>query len=682
MTKLGTLGIFAHANAGKTTVTENFLYQASVIDSIGRVDNGNTVTDSLGVERERGITVQASYVTFKLGDKIVQLLDTPGHIDFSAEVERAVSVLDCAILVISGVDGVQPQTLAIWKLLKEKNLPTIIFINKLDRKGASISRTMDDIFRYLGKDVVLVNRYNENTKKIDNIDIKNDLLDVLSRFDDDIINNFLSNNKVEQKDLQSSFIKNFRTGDVTPVTTGSALTSCGIKELMALLNLLMPSHSQQKEDDQFAGYIFSVKNIDNMWYSYVKVIKGEINKKQVIKLGDENIKLSRILVQDGTKQVVTDKIVEGQLAILPGIYIPIGTMIGNYKCEIPKLNYVHPLYNVVLKSEDSEELAKGLGILNMEDPYLNLKYDKITNEFSIDIIGDLQGEIIIRLLRDRFNVNAQIESSSIIYKETPIDVGYGKSGYKRCSNVAIKVMPLERGSGLVFKSEFSTDFLFAKYQKLIENKLMNVYSKYALKGWELTDAQISIVDGKCDNAGSESMHYNIAAPIAFFRALKEAKTKLLEPQMEFDLVCEKNALGEAMLECTKNPRSSVAFEYKNNDMVYIHGIAPLSFTRDLPKRLNKLLAGKFSFVQQEIGYIDTQDEIESRRITPYVSPANEKAFVFAQGGSLLPFDKDLDKKGGKPEHIRRNKSCNKQEYKSNGKPIIKKNDDIEEDRTL
>lgn len=680
MKKYSTLGIFAHANAGKTTVTENILFNTNVINKIGRVDNGDTVTDNLSVEKDRGITVRASYVSFNLGDKVVQLLDTPGHIDFSAEVERAVSVLDSAILVVSGVDGVQPQTLAIWKLLKERKIPTIIFINKLDRKGADIDRTIADMHHYLDKNLILFNRYDEEKKIIKQIDNHDLMLDILSNFDIELISKYLNDGEIDKNFLFQSFIKNYHKGNVYPILTGSALNNIGTKELITLLNEIIPIYKKQ-ENEKFSGYVFSVKNIEGVWNSYVKVLKGKLNSRDIIKINDKDLKISKILVQKGKEQESVDFVDEGQLVILSGISIPIGTVIGDASINIQPLNYVHPLFNVTLKSADIQNLAEGLKILNIEDPYLNLSYDDITNEFSIDVIGDLHGEIILRLLKDRFGVEAVIESSSIIYKETPVSEGFGKSGYKRCSNVAIRVTPLPRGSGLKFKSEFSTDFLFAKYQKLIEKKLVQKYSKFALKGWELTDAEIAIVGGKCDNAGSESMHYNIAAPIALFRALKEAKTMLLEPEMSFDLICENDLLNLAIQECTKSSQSSVEFEYREDGMVFIHGIAPLSFTKDLPKKLNKVLSGKYSFIQHEIGYIEVQKEVNKTRLTPYVTPLKEIPFVYSQGGSLTPFDLDLDKKGGRPERIRRNKSMNKVELKSNGKPKVKKNDknEIEED---
>ncbi len=658
---VSTIGIFAHANAGKTTVSESLLFNAGKIASVGRVDYGNTVTDNLDIERNRGITVRSSYVSFDIGDKKIQLLDTPGHIDFSAEVERAIAVLDGAVLVVSGVDGVQPQTVAIWKMLSERHIPTVIFINKLDRDGGDIDKTVDGIKQRLSKNVCLLNRYNKNTKSVNPVRLDQDtLLDLLSNCDDKILEKYLANQQMSDEYLMQRFSQMTNSGQIFPILTGCALSNVGIKELMDGIGSWLPEY--QDEHTDFSGIVYSVK-YDSKWLTYLKVLSGKLEIGFEIPSDDsENaLKIRQILKTDGGAMKSVQCATSGDLVILPSMYIPVGTTIGANYNKIAPLSYVHPLFTISLNSKDTQKLSDALTILNKEDPYLNCCYNTTTRNFTIDVIGELQGEVVAALLKSRFDIEGVVLSdSSIIYKETVVKAGCGKAGYKRCSNVGIGIRPLEPGAGLRFVSLFSTDFLFAKYQKQIERLLMQRYSKSGLCGWELTDAEISIIDGKCDHAGSEPLHYNIAAPVAFMRALQDAGTKLLEPLMMFEMTCASEKWPQVMAVLTKQYNATVETTYDNN-IVYIKGTAPLSFSKNLPRVFASMLGGAFSFVQREVGYIDAVPGTTYTKTSGFVSPLNTEQFVSSQNGNMMLLDKGLGERGGKPKFPRRNNFIKKRE---------------------
>lgn len=661
MGHVSTIGVFAHANAGKTTVSEGLLFNAGKITSVGRVDYGNTVTDSLDVERNRGITVRSSYVSFSVGDKQIQLLDTPGHIDFSAEVERAVAVLDGAILVVSGVDGIQPQTVAIWKMLSERHIPTVIFINKLDRDGSDIDRTVDSIKKRLSKNVCLLNRYDKDAKSISPVHLDQDtLLDLLSNCDDVVLEKYLSNQQMSHEYLMQRFSQMTNSGQIFPILTGCALSNVGIKELMDGIGSWLPEY--QDNHTEFSGIVYSVK-YDSKWLTYLKVLSGKLETGFEIPSEDsENtLKIRQILKTDGGTMKSVRAAGPGDLVILPSVYIPVGTIVGVDYNKIAPLSYVHPLFTISLNSKDTKKLSDALTILNKEDPYLNCCYNATTRNFTIDVIGELQGEVVAALLKSRFDIDdIYLSDTSIIYKETPIKAGTGKAGYRKCSNVGIGIKPLERGQGLKFISMFSTDFLFAKYQKQIERLLMMHYVKSGLCGWELTDAEISIIDGKCDHVGSEPLHYNIAAPIAFIRALQDAETKLLEPLMMFEMTCAPEKLSQVMSVLTKQYNATVETTLDSNTL-YLKGTAPLSFSKNLPRMFASMLGGAFSFVQREVGYIDAEPGTTCTKTSDFISPLNTEQFVSSQNGSMVLLDKGLGERGGKPKFPRRNNFIKKRE---------------------
>lgn len=659
---VSTIGVFAHANAGKTSLTEGLLYHSGVIQTLGRVDFGNTVTDDLAVEQERGITVRSSYVSFDINDRKIQLLDTPGHIDFSSEVDRAVSVLDGAILVISGVDGIQPQTMAVWKMLRDRKVPTIFFINKLDRPGSSIDNTLKDIKKHLTTNVFLVNRYDSKSDKLTAELNQEDLVDVLSTVDDSITERFLNNEAILLSDIIAKLKKASKLGQVYPVLTGSALNDKGITELMQAIPSFIPEYDvHTNEKGNFSGLVYMVKYEQNKWQSYIKILAGGLELNQSISYeNEESIKIKQLIKVDKSKSTPVQSAKAGELVILPSIYLPVGKVIGDSMTEKSSTNYVTPLFTVDIKATDMKKLADALDVLNKEDPYLNVSYNALSKVFSIDLIGELQGEIILRYLKDRFNIqDVSLSETSIIYKETPVKPAKGIASYKSCSQVEISVEPLERGSGLHFVSECSTDSLSLKYQKQAERLLMKHYTQFSLNGWSLTDAKIAITGGKCDSIDSLPLHYNIAVPIAFFRALSKAETRLLEPEMSFELFCDQKKIPTVIKRLSKY--SVASFVETKLQQACVSGTAPLSVSKDFPCIFMQLLGGAFSFYQHEVGYVNIHDSTQKKRLVPYIQPTQEELFVASQQGSMMQLDKGLNGSRGKPKTPKRNNSIKKRE---------------------
>ena len=640
-----TLGIFAHANAGKTTITEQLLVHTGIKKKTGRVDYGNTTTDNLKVERERGISVRASLVTLPIDDVTIQLIDTPGHADFSAEVERAINVLDGAVLVVSGVEGVEPQTQIIWKQLQENNIPTIIFINKMDRMGADYDKVVHELQAKLSDKIIPI----ANVKQVDDkLKIKkfghSDLVEELSTIDETTMEKYI-NEEINDQWIDDRMKQLSINSKAYYVIGGSALSDEGITMLVNAIKNFLPTASRNKSDN-FSGYVYTVKRENNARELYIKVMNGTLKNRQsfVDEFGNEQ-RIRTLTRIKGDKRERTDNINTGEIGIVTGLTTKCGDFIGEKPKNFHKSSFVNPLLHTTVNIEDKSkinDLVNALQILYDEDPSLNLKYNKVTNQISIELMGLLQSEIIENLLAERFGLQVTLSPPIIIQKETPSNISVGKATYDRVSEVEFKIEPLPLGSGLVYESLVSTDYLYAKYQKQIE-KLVKHYAKQGLFGWEVTDCKISLINGKSDSVCSDPSHYNVIVPLAIMRSIKNANMRLLEPVMEYTMIIPE--------EYYKRIISCVSFgeiDYDNIKKIkgnyLIPGKAELRKIIDLPIIITRITSGHGSVVEKPAGFcLSTYDNIIEREyIGP--DPRNETIFMMNMNSSPEHVDRKLKRK--------------------------------------
>ena len=313
-----TIGVFAHANAGKTTVTENILRDTGVINTVGRVDSGNTITDNMGVVRERGITIKSSYVTFQIDDTTFQLLDTPGHVDFSGEVVRAMSILDAAIFVISGVEGIEAQTTVIWNMLQEMNVPTILFINKLDRMGADYNRVLTELRESFSNKMVSLQNINKNQELLITHCSSSEILEQLAEFDDISLEKFLDNETVDSKWIDQRIIELYYEKKIFCVLGGSALSEIGVSDLIQAVYKYIPTFKNNNSND-FSAETYMVKRNEGVKEIYVKILSGNLMNRDIISVYDDNQKVKTLTGIKGNKRIALDNAKEGQLVILTGI---------------------------------------------------------------------------------------------------------------------------------------------------------------------------------------------------------------------------------------------------------------------------------------------------------------------------------------------------------------------------
>lgn len=637
-----TIGIFAHANAGKTTITENLLYETNVIQNIGRVDTGDTVTDSMKIEKERGITVRSSLVSFEVNGKRVQLIDTPGHVDFSAEVERAINVLDGAILVISGVEGVEAQTYTIWKALRKKNIPTIFFINKMDRQGANFERTLKELKEKLNADVIpLEDIIKENDLKMSFKELSIEkLMEFLPDTEetDDLIESYLKEQKsVTKEEILKRIKKLSKESKIFPVIGGSALKNSGVKNLVKCIGEYLPK-AKRTPENKFSAYVYTVRVDDGQRKIYIKVLDGELSNRDNVKLDEENqSKVNGIYIADGDKIVPTYSISSGEIGIITGIDAKCGQLIGEQDKKENYIKIVKPLINMevsINEKKDVIRLVDALNILNDEDPYLNVRYSKSTGKIYISLMGKVQAQIISSMLKDRFGLDASLSNPVIIHKETPSMEAVGEAYYTRVSGLKLGVKPLPKGSGLVYRSKLSTDFLHKKYQRQTE-RLVIKYAKQGVYGWEVTDAEIDLLDGRFDSMGSEPKHFNIAIPLALMRALKNSNPRILEPISDFSIVIPKDDTSNVInLLSTKN--SVISTTTERDGYVIIEGNAPMELMLNFPIELNKITSGRGIYNQVVNKYeLSRNQKLETKFIGP--DPRNEVPFVIGDMSASLDY---------------------------------------------
>ncbi len=645
--KVLTLGIFAHANAGKTTITEHLLYHTNVIDSIGRVDTGNTVTDNMKVEQERGITVRDSIVSFELNDKTIQLIDTPGHVDFSAEVERAINVLDGAILVISGVEGLEAQTYTIWRALQEKNVPVIIFINKMDRQGADYNRVIAELQNNLKvptltlKDVI---KNEDDTLSIENSKIE-DIIEEISMVDDEVAEKYIHGLDIDEDFLTQKMYNLTHDCKLFPVIGGSALIDVGVEDLVDAIYKFIPTTSKNLDSD-LSAYVFMIRVDENGKNAFVKILNGNLKNRDTVSVGENKLeKVKNITVADGTKMIPIDQVYSGDIAIINGLDVKCGQIIGNQKGFNKYISFVKPLLTMEVnpvKKEDTIELMKALKILNEEDPYLNVRYNERTNSIFCSLMGEVQAQIVKTLLEERFDLNVHIENPVVIHKEFPTMSAKAKATYTTVSGIELEITPLERGSGFRYVSKVSTDFLHLKYQRQVE-RLINYYSKQGLNGWELTDMEVALIDGQFDSMGSDPMHFNIITPLALFRCLKQAKMKLLEPILKYIITLpEKDLSSVIKLLSSKNGMYEITNHF--DQIITLEGEAPASNMMNFPLELSMTTSGRGTYTSY-ISKYDISKNQDAKIEYIGADPRNETTFVINDmKASMEPLDKTLMKK--------------------------------------
>lgn len=584
-----TFGIFAHVDAGKTTFSEQILYYTKSIRKKGRVDYKEAFLDSQKVEKERGITVFSDVGTFSYDGDTYYLIDTPGHIDFSPEMERTLSILDYAILVVSAVEGIQGHTETLWNLLKNRKIPTFIFINKIDRVGADVNKVYQQLKRRFSEDICLLSNnslMNLSDEEIEFIAGKDE--ELLNLYFEDNYNNQLWINKLK-------FLVKER--QIFVASSGSALLDQGVREFLDIFNKLTMTNYELA--DIFTGKVFKIRYDEKgTRITYIKALSGLLKVKDelVYNHNGEEIreKVNEIRAYNGVKYEIKDVASAGDVFAVTGISnMKAGMGIGiedSTEEMIPTLT-AKVLYDSTI---NIKEVLKYLKILESEEKTLNVQYDEILKEMHINVMGKIQLEVLKEIIQERFNLNVEFDKPEILYKET---IGNEVNGYghfeplRHYAEVHLKLLPGERGEGIVFENRCHNDYLTPGQQNLIKTHIFEKKHRGILTGSEIDDIKVILITGRAHIKHTEGGDFREATKRALRQGLDSAENILLEPYYNFKIEVDNQLLGRVLSDVQKmngtfNEQQSVG------DRVIITGRGPVATFMDYSLEFQALSKGK------------------------------------------------------------------------------------------
>ena len=640
------IGIVAHVDAGKTTLSESMLYHAGAIRKLGRVDHKDAFLDTDQMERERGITIFSKQAVFRWKDRTITLLDTPGHVDFSAEMERVLQVLDCAVLVVSGADGVQGHTQTLWKLLKRYHIPTFLFVNKMDQEGTDGEKLLKELRKRFGENVVpFVDIMTESDCPGGKVYLHTkegaveEVLEELAVCEDDMMEEYLEEGRISLDKVQRAVADR----QVFPCYFGSALHSQGVEELLDGLDLYIKDKTYPAE---FGAKVYKIAR-DNQGnrLTYLKVTGGRLKVKDVVE--GLNEKINQIRIYSGEKFEAVQKVEAGRVCAVTGLEnTRPGQGIGaEEESDLPVLEPVLT-YQILLPDDcDVHKMLLNLKILEEEEPELHIVWEEQTSEIHVQLMGDVQIEILQRMIKERFGVLVEFGEGSIVYKETitaPVEgVGHFEP-LRHYAEVHLRLEPGERGSGMQFAAECSEDILDRNWQRLVLTHLEEKEHKGVLTGSPITDMKITLTSGRAHQKHTEGGDFRQATYRAVRQGLKKADSILLEPYYEFRMELPSENVGRAMTDI-QNMSGKFGTPMIEEETTVLTGSAPVSLMRGYQKEFTAYTGGRGRMAVSLKGYDICHNQEEVLAASTYDSEAdlaNPTGSVFCAHGAGFVVDWD------------------------------------------
>ena len=658
-------GILAHVDSGKTTLTEQLLFLTGAIRNAGSVDSGTTATDSLSVEKQRGISVRTATATTKWKDVTINIIDTPGHIDFAGEVERALSALDYAVVIVSAVDGVRAHTENILKSLDAANLPRLIFINKVDRAGADVAKVIKELENISSQThIILSDIENEGTENCsvfltDEKTFCSRATETLADISDEAAEIFLSDDVLPKEKADEIIRKEIASCRLTPVVFGSAKYGIGIKKLADVLIEYMPD-STRRATDNLCGIIFKIEHDKTLGkISHIRLFGGEIANRDEVELfaPDKNLitqsdavdvevsktikeKVSQIKKFCGAKSTDTGIIRSGDVAAVCGLpSAKNGFYIGT-PMKTEAANLVNPFLRVRVTPADADPLkiptlAAALNELSDEEPYMNAKWENGQKEITISTTGRIQLEVLSNLLKERYNLAADFSPPTVIYKETPTKAGTGLSRYtmpKPCwAVVEFNIEPMPRGYGVSYHGKLPNNQCFYRYQSHIRTSFGRCIEQ-GLFGWEVTDFRCTLVGGEHHTIHTHPLDFFVCTPMAFMNGLTQTGSTILEPLLKIRVVAPEDFQGKIFSEIVK-----MGGEYDTPviraGIVTIEAVVPVATSMNFPEKLAALTSGKAVLSQVFHGYRECNDSIEHINPRHGVNPLDRSKWILWARGA-------------------------------------------------
>jgi len=662
------LGILAHVDAGKTTLTERLLHTAGVIDEVGSVDDGNTQTDTLELERQRGITIKAAVVSFAVDDVTINLIDTPGHPDFIAEVERVLNVLDGAVLVVSAVEGVQAQTRVLMRTLARLQIPTLLFVNKIDRIGARYDAVLREIVGQLTPAIIAMGSVTRlgtpgaefTAYQPENAVFSDRLVEVLAEHDDRLLTAYVDDTmSVSPAELRACLTAQSRRARVHPVFFGSAITGAGVDALLAGIAGLLPA-AEPEDDGPVAGTVFKVeRGPAGEKIAYARLFSGTVRARQRLVVGDDEAKVTAITVFETGTQVRRDSVGAGRIARFWGLgRVRIGDAIGVPPSRTDSHNFAPPTLETVVepaRRADRAALHVALSQLAEQDPLINLRQDTARRELCVSLYGEVQKEIVQATLANEFGIAAEFRDTTTICVERPIRSGSALEILQDDHNpfsatVGLKIDPAPVGSGLAFRLEVDARRVPLYIYRTVEHfaAAMGGYVQHTfaegLHGWQVTDCTVTLTqcayyigDGPTKPTAptprTTTSDFRRLTPMVLMQALANAGTAVCEPMMQVSIELPTDAVG-ALLASVARLGGEVGLPLLRSDLSALEALLPAARVHDLARQLPGLSGGAGTMETRFDGYQPVTGEIPVRRRT-MPDPLNRTEYLMAARGKLV-----------------------------------------------
>lgn len=645
--KIRNLGILAHVDAGKTTVTENMLFLSGSTRALGDVNKGTTLSDGLEVEKKRGISVRASSFTFQWQDVQINLIDTPGHVDFSAEVERSLRVLDCAVLVLSAVEGIQAHTETIWHALKALHIPVILFINKIDRVGANTHAIIETLAQEFTSDLVLLNQPKDEGQTEATLteltpEQENENTEKIAETDDALLEQYFNDVPMTPEALQQALACAVHKRQLFPILCGVAKNNIGIEDLLNAIVKYFPDADTSVEAP-VSGVVFRLEHDLKLGrIAGVRLYRGQIKNRDTLHNATANReeKITQIKKTTLNKFEDTGLIQAGDIGFICGMpEVQIGDILGdpspvpgNHPLSVPLLSV-----QVIPQDEANHTpLAEALQQLASEDPHLNFRWFPEERELHVKIMGVIQTEILTEILLTRFGIVASFGDPTVIYKETASGTGYGAESYtmpKPCwAIVKYLIEPGPLGSGISFHSEVATNDIKQKYQNEIERNLAEAVHQ-GPKGWEVTDIKITLVEGSDHVLHSRPGNFRLATNIAVLRGLTDIGTTLLEPFLAFRIAAPEEFVGKISSDII-TMRGTFEPPQMADGRFTLKGRFPLATSLDYAIRISSQTGGKATLSVHFDGYEPCDDELGVVRTYKGICPLDRSKYILKMRGAI------------------------------------------------
>ena len=634
-----TIGILAHVDAGKTTFSEQVLYRTGAIRSLGRVDHKDAFLDLHPVERERGITVFSDQAVFSIGENTYYWVDTPGHADFAAEMERVLPVLDYAVLVVSCTEGVESHTETIWRLLEKHGIPVMLFVNKTDRPDADFEACLEDMRRLLSTDMADMRAYTGG-------EMTPEQIEAVAACDEALLEMHLED-RYDADAWRQGLVSAVRSRALFPVFAGSALQGRGIDEFLKALDCISVTDHEARSGEAFAARVYKIRHdAQGQRRVYFKILSGSIAVKEDVQLADGTQRINELSIRHGGKNQPVQRAYAGDLVCTPGLagLVP-GDGIGA-NCHERVRRASESMMAVSVSADASvprTRLMQALRMLEEEEPTLMVEADALSGELSLRVMGGIQLEVIERIARERFGIELKFGPPRILYMETIARPVVGVGHYeplKHYAEVWLRLVPAPRGSGISFVSRCHVDELALNWQRLIETHVFERVHLGVQMGAPLTDVCVELIAGRAHLKHTEGGDFRESTYRGIRNALMHAENVLLEPICRFSMRIPEESYGKVMGDLTRMQADTEAPRMRGEWML-IDGTCPYRLFADYPEAFRALTHGRGALGMQLSHYapVDAPEKIlENVRYNPRETDSPDSVFCSHGAGFVVPWN--------------------------------------------